>query len=421
MPAASKFTRYAVVDRSNSARRAKSPFECRLYPAIGQPKYKYFPTENEAHTYGARMVAGRSASDGRSVPFIQVANDWLAIQQAMDLKPTTIDQYDSQLRNWVMPDHGRWGFYDYRITSISGGDIMRLLGEMQRQGRSGSTRKQVFGLIGMICDYALSEGLIDANPHDQVPKSRRPSNKRTRAPQPLSLEEALGIHDWIAEQRQELHVDYALMVFLGFYQGMRFSEIASIRRSEINLNSKTLHVAHPAKHGDERTAPLLGPMAEAVRSYVQHLGLRSDDLLFPALGGRTLPAAKVVHAKQMRERGAVFREIAEELGVSTPMARTYCVSQPQGDQRGTEPVTRGYYRKNLWDPAVQALGIPSRQFRDLRNSCIRALLTGTIDGRRWPPDLVQQFIGHSDSRMTMDVYHQIYDSDVRRFAFSADG
>ena len=69
---------------------------------------------------------------------------------------------------------------------------------------------------------------------------------------------------------------------------------------------------------------------------------------------------------------------------------------------------------------MTAVGLPSRQFRDLRNSCIRALLTGDIDGRRWPPDFVQQFIGHSDSRMTMDVYHQIYDTDVQRFAFSAD-
>lgn len=281
---------------------------------------------------------------------------------------------------------------------MSGGDILRLLGEMQRQGRSGSTRKQVFGLIGMICDYALSEGLIPVNPHDQVPKSRRPSNKRSRAPQPLSREEAHAIHDWISEQRDELHVDYALMVLLGFYLGMRFSEIASVRRRDVNLRARTLHVAHPAKHGDERTIPLLASTADRVRSYVKDLDLRPDALLFPALGGRTLPAAKVRRAKEMRAQGAVFREIAEELDVSTVMARSYCLAEPADRPRGDEPVTRGFYRQNIWDPAVTALGIPSRQFRDLRNSCIRALLVGDIDGRRWPPDLVQQFIGHSGPR-----------------------
>ena len=144
-------------------------------------------------------------------------------------------------------------------------------------------------------------------------------------------------------------------------------------------------------------------MPETLKAYVKERGLRPDDLLFPALRSSSLPEAKVRQAKQMREQGAVLREIAVTLGVSIAMARTYSLAKDEERPRGSEPVTRGYYRKNLWDPAVHALGIPERQFRDLRNSCIRALLTGGIDGRRWPPDLVQQFIGHSDSRMTMDV------------------
>ncbi|MGI9016786.1 MAG: tyrosine-type recombinase/integrase [Euzebya sp.] len=374
----------------------------------------------EAHAYGAKMVADPSADNTRGKPFVEVARDWLAIQRGMDLKVTTINQYESQLKNWIMPTHGRWGFCDYRITSVTGGDIQRLLGEMQKQGLSGSTRKQVFGLVGMIGDYALAEGLIRANPQDQVPRNRRPSNKRARSPQPLSSEEAHAIHDRIAEQRYDVHVDYALMVLIAFYQGMRFSEIAGIRRRDLNLKSKTLHVANPAKNGDARTMPMLGPMPGTLRNYVSELGLKPADLLFPALGGRSLPWLKVRRAKEMRAAGAVLREIAEELDVSIAMARTYSLATPDDRPRGTDPVTRGYYRKNLWDPAVEALGLPERQFRDLRNSCIRALLTGGIDGRRWPPDLVQQFIGHSDSRMTMDVYHQIYDTDVQRFAFSAD-
>jgi integrase len=417
MPVDGTFTRYAVVDRSGDPRRARSPFECRLHRTEGRPSSKFFKTEREAHAYGAKMLA-RPTAGTRGRPFADVADEWLALQRTMDLKATTIAQYERHLRTWVVPAHGRWGLRDHRVTSVSGGDILRLLGEMQAQGRSGSTRKQVFGLIGMICDYALSEGLIHTNPQEQVPRSRRPSNKRSRAPQPLTREEAHAIHDWIAEQRQELHVDYAMIVLLGFYLGVRFSEIASIRRRDLALPARTLHVANPAKHGDERTIPLLGPTADAVRAYVERLELPPEALLFPSLGGRTLPAAKVRRAKEMRAQGAVLRQIAEELGVSIAIARTYAMAQVADRPRGTTPVDRGFYRLNIWDPAVDAVGMPSRQFRDLRNSCIRALLTGDIDGRRWPPDLVQQFIGHSDSRMTMDVYHQIYDTDVHRFAFS---
>lgn len=68
---------------------------------------------------------------------------------------------------------------------------------------------------------------------------------------------------------------------------------------------------------------------------------------------------------------------------------------------------------------MEAVGLADRQFRDLRNSCVRALLTGELDGRRWPSDLVQQFVGHADSRMTMDAYHTINDTDVQRFALGS--
>ncbi|AXV06762.1 Integrase [Euzebya pacifica] len=415
MPTADRFVRYKVVDRSGQAARSRSPFECRLFREEGRPTSKYFPTAAQAHRYGARMLAKPSV-DTRGTPFTEVAEAWLGLQRGMDLKPATLKQYERHLRNWVMPKHGEWGFRDHRITSITGGDIQRLLVRMQQEGRSGSTRKQVFGLIGMICDHALSEGLIDLNPQDQVPRTRRPSSKRSRTPRPLARAQVHAIHDQIASQRHELHVDYALMVLVGFYQGMRFSEIAAIRRNHVDLSYGSLFVAEPAKHGDQRTTPLLGPLPQRLADYLDRAQLDTGDLLFPAIGGRQLPAAKVQRAKELRVDGALLREIAADLDVSLATAREYSRAKVDPKPRETDPVDRNYYRNRIWNPAVEALGMPDRQFRDLRNSCIRALLTGDIDGRRWPPDIVQQFIGHADSRMTMDVYHQVYDRDVHRFA-----
>lgn len=419
MPRGSRIVRYSVHDRSGDPRRQKSPFECRLHPEEGRPRSKYFATARQAHAYGAKMLAEGSREDLPGRPFLEVAEEWLAIQRGMDLKPTTLAQYERHLRNWVAPSHGRWGFADFRISSISGGDIQRLLAEMHQQGRSGSTRKQVFGLIGMICEHALAEGLIEVNPRDQVPRSRRPSNRRSRAPRPLERDEVHAIHGRIAADRHELHVDYALMVLIGFYQGLRFSEIAAVRARHVDPAAPTLHVAQPAKDGRARTVPLLGPLPDLLAAYLGRLDLAPDDLLFPALRGRALPEAKVQRAQQLRAGGALLREIAAELGVSLATARTWCLHRPDPRPRHTQPVRRDFYRTNVWDPAVAALGMPDRQFRDLRSSCIRALLTGAIDGRRWPPDLVQQLVGHSDSRMTMDVYHQTLDSDVQRFAFGS--
>lgn len=40
-------------------------------------------TEKEAHAYGARMVAGPSAANGRGPAFAQIAQDWLDLQRGM--------------------------------------------------------------------------------------------------------------------------------------------------------------------------------------------------------------------------------------------------------------------------------------------------------------------------------------------------
>ena len=71
-----------------------------------------------------------------------------------------------------------------------------------------------------------------------------------------------AIHDQVARQRHELHVDYTLMVLVGFFQGMRFSEIAAIRRDHVHLHDGGFFVAEPAKHGEQRTTPLLGPLPQ---------------------------------------------------------------------------------------------------------------------------------------------------------------
>ena len=52
-----------------------------------------------------------------------------------------------------------------------------------------------------------------------------------------------------------------------------------------------LSLAEPAKHGEQRTTPLLRPLPQRLAAYLDRLHLNTGDLLFPALGSRQLPAA----------------------------------------------------------------------------------------------------------------------------------
>jgi len=87
------------------------------------------------------------------------------------------------------------------------------------------------------------------------------------------------------------------------------------------------------------------------------------------------------------------------------------------------PLAYANWRRTVWGPSCARAGIPACQFHDLRRTNATALVAEGVDVKT-----AQARLGHSDVRLTLDVYAQVVSSADRsaadvvgaRFAPSVD-
>ncbi|MDK1011612.1 MAG: tyrosine-type recombinase/integrase, partial [Actinomycetota bacterium] len=75
--------------------------------------------------------------------------------------------------------------------------------------------------------------------------------------------------------------------------------------------------------------------------------------------------------------------------------------------RGT-PLVYNNWRRSFWRPTLDMAGIDDVVPQDLRRTCVTRLFT--VDN--WSPAAVQAFVGHSDARVTLEVYASVNSRDL---------
>jgi integrase len=70
----------------------------------------------------------------------------------------------------------------------------------------------------------------------------------------------------------------------------------------------------------------------------------------------------------------------------------------------------------VYKKLLQTAGLPNLRFHDLRHTCATLLLAQGVH-----PKEVQEILGHSDIRMTMDIYGHAISSAKRNAANLMDG
>lgn len=88
----------------------------------------------------------------------------------------------------------------------------------------------------------------------------------------------------------------------------------------------------------------------------------------------------------------------------------YVFSSPEGG-----PLRRGNFRKRIWYPAVAASVGGRLRFHDLRHSHVAMLIEQGAH-----PKLIAQRLGHTSSRVVLDVYGHLLDGMDRQIADDLD-
>lgn len=208
---------------------------------------------------------------------------WFASR--VDLKPKTVSTYENLLRTRVLPAFGR-----RQIGRIRPIDVQEWIATMQREGRSASRIRQSVHLFGSIMKSAVTEGLVPSNP-----------SATARLPRLRSRE----MHFFSAAEVERLaasvRAPYSTPIYVLAYGGLRFGELAALRRNDCELErgrvrvdeavadvSGELHFGTPKNH-QNRYVTLPPFLCAILRTHLeQHVGASHDALVFTSPNGEPL-------------------------------------------------------------------------------------------------------------------------------------
>ena len=331
-------------------------------PEHRQTRKRGFTTKREAQMFAATVEVAKARGEyiGQSAGRITIGElgpSWLARQHG-HMKPSAFRSLDSAWHVHVAP---RWG--GVRISDVRFSDVQAWVSDLAATRRS-TIVKTVHSVLARILDDAVRDRQLASNPARGVklpPRSPRKNVYLTAA----QLEA-------LAQESGRYH---SLVLLLGV-GGVRWGEAAALRASDVDFLRRriTLHTNAVKVGGDfavgslksnkNRTVVLPAFVLDALAQTCQGKG--RDELLWPSASG-----------------GYLAPPSSHDSWLSGAVARC----------RKADPAF----------PRVTAHG--------LRHTAASLAISAGAN-----PKVVQRMLGHASAAMTLDVYADLFESDLDEVA-----
>jgi integrase len=307
-----------------------------------------------------------SRSDGVGVTFGQLLDQWLEECDRMDLSPTTLRTYRSQIERTIRPSLGK-----VTLTRLTAKNLDSLYGAMKNAGKSPKTIRNHHAIISAALHQAVRWGWVRSNVAEMAKPPRVPQ-KRVEAP-------SLDVVRDVIEAAERRDPRLAPLLMLAALTGMRRGELCALRWSDIDFDAGMLTVNHSV---------VVAPKGLVEKS------TKSNRERVVALDAVALALLEQHHsraAQWMRQAGG---ELSANAFVFSPYVE------------GTKPfrpdnVTSFFIRVR------NEVGAPTVRLHDLRHFTATQLIGAGVDVRT-----VAGRLGHSDPSVTLRVYsHALVERD----------
>jgi len=176
--------------------------------------------------------------------------------------PKTVKAYQSAMRGfvyWLKDQPGGSPFLPGQITETA---IRGYMDYLATEGRAPRTRSQTLTTLSRFCRWAISAGYLQRNPASQI---QRPAIINT-APRELTPAQRYSLKKLVErEQSPRLSAIFAL----GYWTGLRISEVAQLRREHCHVNKRAGHITIvDSKGGKTRTIDLHPEARRALYNYL---------------------------------------------------------------------------------------------------------------------------------------------------------
>lgn len=315
---------------------------------------KSFRLKREADAYLTEVTSSVQTgnyvdpSRGR-VTLGTVADDWLATK--VSIRPTTRARYESAIEKHVRP---KWGTTP--VARITHEDLQQWVADLVATGAQPGQVQKVISVTSGMLSKAVRDRRLASNPAHGLDLPSGGVEKRVylTAAQVDAMAKAAG--------------DGRVVVKVLAYCGLRWSELAGLRVSCVNLERRRLEIVETAvevnggrlvygapKSGERRSVPVPAFLVDELRTIID--GKVGSDLVFTTRQGNPL-----------RNRNA---------------------------------------RRSWFNDAAEAIGEPDLTPHSLRHTCASLAVSSGANVLS-----VARMLGHSDPSVTLRIYADLFDSDL---------
>ncbi len=287
--------------------------------------------------------------------------DWLENWVKPSVKPKTYSSYDDTVRLHLKPSLGH-----VALAKLTPQHVQSMLNERLRFGLSPRTVAYIRSVLGIALARALKLGLVQRN---VVRLVDRPNIARHEI-HPLTVEQSRAL--LTTAQNHRLGALFSVALALGLRKG----EALGLRWQDIDFEAGTITIS----------GALQRIYGKLVRTETKNNSSRR--MLH-------VPNAAMMALRDHRVRQRRERLLAGERWQDTGLVFTTQLGTPLDPSNLARQFSR----------VLEAAGIAHIRFHDLRHSCATLLLAQGVPAR-----VVQDILGHSAIRVTMDVYSHVMPS-----------
>jgi integrase len=318
---------------------------------------------------------------------------WLENTVRASVRPKTYRSYEQMVRNHlaktVPPEEWKKrkldevpGLKDVRLSKLTLQRLQQFFNQKIAAGNSPALVKYLRVVLRIALNEALKSDLILRN----VAELATPPKVETREIVPFTADQAGRFLKAAMGHRLEA------LFTVGLAIGLRSGECSALQWADVDLDARTVSVRHTlqrVRQQDEKKGHLvmLPPKSKKSRRTLN------------------LPATCVAGVRAHQTRQQQERKLAGSRWKETGHVFTSTIGTPIDDRKILKE----------FNALVKAAGLPKQRFHDLRHACVSLLGAQGV-----PTKVIAEILGHSDIRLTQNVYQHIYSEAKRSAADTMD-
>lgn len=358
------------------------------YRIDGKRRYKQFRTKAEALSHELQINSAKAGGtlvdtrQGGKVRFHDLYLEWIERIERVGARgqrppsPVTVAGYRRVYEKHIQPD------FEHRTLA---GISLSAINEWLKSFTTDDARQRAYRQLGRMLQFAVDSGYMAANPARNATINHVPTPDPVREPAALTVVQLRALADQVAgggRYEGASHETYRLLVLFAGTTGLRWSEIAGLKRDALAFG------ANP--HVVVRTT--LVPVDGRLQFRETTKGRKPRTVPIPA----TVAAELEAHVADVAPESLVF-------------------TSPSGAE-----LRSSNFARRVLHPAVercQALDpdFPKIVFHDLRRTAVTLAISAGANVK-----VVQQIAGHSSAVTTLDVYAQLFADDAQASARAVD-